>query len=250
MPLKRSDKTRVFEKALSILDLAPGSEWRVLDFGCGNGEFLGYLSQLVGKSSELIGIDAMENSIVQAKRDYPSIEFICDKFTDRLSFLNASFDIVATIDTIECIRDKDALINEIHRVLKPRGKVLAMHWDWDTQVYNSEHKEIIRRFVVAYSDWQQGWMDTADGQMGRKLWGLFQGSGMFDGRVEVFSLIETEYRQGKYGHDRLRDLASLIGKGTIDKSDYDLILSEMEELQKNRRYFYSVNSYLYCGTSA
>ncbi len=62
MPLKRSDKTRVFEKALSILDLAPGSEWRVLDFGCGNGEFLGYLSQLVGKSSELIGIDAMENS--------------------------------------------------------------------------------------------------------------------------------------------------------------------------------------------
>ncbi len=100
MPLKRSDKTRVFEKALSILDLAPGSEWRVLDFGCGNGEFLGYLSQLVGKSSELIGIDAMENSIVQAKRDYPSIEFICDKFTDRLSFLNASFDIVATIDTV------------------------------------------------------------------------------------------------------------------------------------------------------
>jgi ubiquinone/menaquinone biosynthesis C-methylase UbiE len=129
MPLKRSDKTRVFEKALSIFDLPPGSEWRVLDLGCGKGEFLGHLSQLVAKSSELIGIDAMENSIAQAKRDYPSVEFICDKFTDRISFPDASFDIVVTIDTIECIKDKDALINEIHRVLKPRGKVLAMHWD-------------------------------------------------------------------------------------------------------------------------
>jgi hypothetical protein len=36
----------------------------------------------------------------------------------------------------------------------------------------------------------------------------------------------------------------------IDKSDYELILSEMEELDKNQRYFYSVNSYVYCGTSA
>jgi SAM-dependent methyltransferase len=250
MPHKRSDKTRVFEKALSILDLAPGSEWRVLDFGCGKGEFLGRLSQLVAKSSELVGIDAMENPIVQAKRDYPSVEFICDKFTDRLPFPDSSFDIVATIDPIECIRDKDALINEIHRVLKPRGKVLAVHWDWDTQIYNSQHKEIIRRLVVAYSDWQQGWMDTADGQMGRKLWGLFQGSGMFDGRVELFSLIETEYTKGKYGHDRLRDLAGLVKKGMIDRRDYDLILSEMEELNRNQRYFYSVNSYVYCGTSA
>lgn len=73
---------------------------------------------------------------------------------------------------------------------------------------------------------------------------------MFDGHVEVFSLTETEYRQGKYGHDRLRDLAGLVEKGMIEKSDYDLILSEMEELNKNQRYFYSVNSYVYCGTSA
>ena len=71
MPPKRSDKTRVFEKALSILDLAPGSKWRVLDFGCGKGEFLGHLSQLVGKSSELVGIDAMENSIVPGEKKLP-----------------------------------------------------------------------------------------------------------------------------------------------------------------------------------
>jgi hypothetical protein len=48
-------------------------------------------------------------------------------------------------------------------------------------------------------------METADGQMGRKLWELFQGSGMFVGCLELFSLIEREYRKGKYGHDRLRD---------------------------------------------
>ena len=120
MPLNRSYKTQVYEKASSILDLAPGSEWRVLDFGCGGGEFLGHLAQLVGKNSELIGIDATENSIVQAKKDYPNVEYICEKFTDRLSFPDASFDIVVTIDSIECIRDKDALMSLSGMVEIPR----------------------------------------------------------------------------------------------------------------------------------
>ena len=62
-------------------------------------------------------------------------------------------------------------------------------------------------------------MDSSDGLMGRKLWGFFQGSGMFDGRVESFCLIETEYEKEKYGYDRLRDLVALVEKRTIDKRE-------------------------------
>ena len=56
---------------------------------------------------------------------------------------------------------------------------MIAHWDWDTQVYFSENKTIVRKFVAAFADWQQGWMDACDGQMGRKLWGLFGRLGTF-----------------------------------------------------------------------
>ena len=124
------------------------------------------------------------------------------------------------------------------------------HWDWDTQVYNSEHKEIIRKFVAEFSDWKQDWMDASDGQMGRRLWGLFESSGMFTGVIECFTLLETHYEEGQYGFDRLQDLASLVETGRIDKTEHDTVRREMQTLAESREYFYSVNSYIYLGKGA
>jgi SAM-dependent methyltransferase len=240
-------KTLLCEKSLSILDLNPKRKYSILDFGCGSGELLGMIANLLLEGFTLVGIDEKEKTIKQAKNRYPNIDFRNEKFVDSFNFSDASFDLVISVDTLECILDRTATLTEIQRILKPDGRVLFAHWDWDTQIYNSGHKDLIRRFVSAFSDWQQDWMDDADGQMGRKLWGLFQGSGYFDGRIEPFSLIETEYKKGKYGYDRLHDIENLIEKGKIDKGDYDLILSEMENLNKRKQYFYSVTSYIYFG---
>ena len=122
----------LFEKAVSILDIVSGSDYQVLDFGCGNGELLGALSRRIGTKSRLVGYDAMEKSIAIAQARYPNADFICERFSEELPFPDASFDLFVTIDTLECIKNKEALLAEIYRVLKPGGEILAMHWDWDT----------------------------------------------------------------------------------------------------------------------
>jgi len=154
-----------------------GKDAKILDFGCGTGELLKKIYDTVSNCSKLIGIDSSAQSIEQAKNSYHGIDFVRDKFVDSFNFPDSFFDYVISVDTLECIQNKTALLNEIHRILKKEGQVLFSHWDWDTQVYCSEHKEIIRKFVAAFSDWQQGWMDASDGQMGRKLWGIFHGKG-------------------------------------------------------------------------
>lgn len=243
-------KAPLFEKILSLLDLKPGTKHDILDVGCGSGDLLGGISDTITDESTLIGMDAMKNPIDEARGLYPSIDFRHEKFVDSFGFPDASFDIVISVDTLECIPNKTAFVAEIARILRPEGRILLAHWDWDTQVYNSEHKEIIRRFVAAFSDWQQGWMDASDGQMGRRLWGIFQGSGMFRGAVESFTLLETEYEKGKFGYDRLQDIASLVKSGRIDEAEYDMICREMETLKRSNRYFYSLNSYIYFGRKA
>jgi len=247
MASQRSDKTPVFKKAIEILDFQSGHGQCVLDIGCGTGELLGHVAAIMGVGSGLIGFDEREDAIVQAKIDHPNIEFSRYKFHHELPFRDSQFDVVVTIDTIECIQDKDALISEIHRVLKPRGKVLAMHWDWDTQTYSVSNRNFARRAVSAFSDWKQSWMGDCDGQMGRKLWGLFEGSKKFHGRPEAFSLLETEYVAGKYGFDRLQDLAALVSKAELDQKDYEALQKELSASSANGQYFYSVTSFIYIG---
>jgi len=243
-------KNDLFEKIASLLDLDRNRNYKILDLGCGQGDLLGLLSSLVGPESYLVGIDDAEHFVESAKVSYPNLEFHREKFTDSLNYTDDSFDIVVSVDMLECIPNKSALINEVHRILTPGGKVVFAHWDWDTQVYNSANKAIIRKFVTAFSDWQQDWMEASDGQMGRRLWSLFEGSGKFKGTIASFVLLETEFREGKYGFGRLRDLSCLVEGGSIDPTEYEIICNEMQGLSEENKYFYSVNSYIYAGEPA
>ena len=243
-------KKPLFEYALSKLEISQNGEFAILDFGCGMGDFLGILSRRVSAESKLSGIDAMDRFIKEASNRYPSISFACKKFDGKLDLPDASFDIIVTIDVIECISDKAALLNEFHRVLKPGGKILSAHWDWDTMVYSSDNKEIARKAIAAFSDWKQPWMDNCDGQMGRKLWGLFQGSKKFRGKPDSFNLIETTYERGKYGFDRMQDIAKIADKGGITKDEHEKLHIELTENAVKGQYFYSVTSFIYYGEKA
>lgn len=51
------------------------SDKRILDFGCGKGDFYGFIKER-GISARYCGVDINENLIEFAKRKYPGIEFI------------------------------------------------------------------------------------------------------------------------------------------------------------------------------
>ncbi len=240
-------KDALFQTIESHLELDRNREYKILDIGCGSGRLLGLLSGSISPDSVLVGVDAAENSIASARENFPQMQFLHQRFSHSLDFEDQSFDRVVSVDLLECIPDKQALIDEVRRVLKPGGKMIFAHWDWDTQVYNSVHKTIVRKLVAAFSDWQQDWMETSDGRMGRRLWELFEGSGKFRGKIASFTLLETEYRAGNYGFDRLHDLSVLVEAGSIEPAEYRLICDEMQALSAKKGYFYSVNSYIYVG---
>ncbi len=240
-------KQPLFDYLLSKLDLSAHGPVSVLDFGCGMGDFLGLISKQITAESKLLGIDGSLQSIKEANSRHPGISFLCNKFDGKLDLPDASFDLIVTIDVLECISDKNALLNEFHRILKSRGKVLAVHWDWDTMIYSAEKKAVARKAVSAFSDWKQPWMDNCDGQMGRKLWGLFEGSKKFRGKPDSFTLIETKYERGKYGFDRMRDIAKIIDKGVITKKEHEALHLNLVKNNAEGKYLFSVTSFIYYG---
>ena len=240
-------KKALFEFIISKLNLSPHREYSLLDFGCGTGDFLGLVSRSAGVKSRLLGIDGDEGFIREAKRGYPGFEFKREKFNGTLDLPDASFDRIVTNDVIECIKDKRALIAEFHRVLKPGGTLLASHWDWDTMLYSVKSEDLARKAASAFAEWKQPWMDDCDGRMGRKLWELFQENGGFQGRPDSFNLIETSYEPGRYGFDRMQDIARINDEGKIGAVEHEKLRSELIERNRSGRYFFCVTSFIYYG---
>ena len=121
------------------------------------------------------------------------------------------------------------------------------HWDWDSQLYDGTDKALVRRLVHAYADWKQAWMDHADGWMGRRLWGVFNATGLFEGRVEARVLTNTVYAAPHFGHENALAFRGLVKRGLADQDDFARFQKEQSELHEAGRYFYSITGYAYVG---
>jgi hypothetical protein len=121
------------------------------------------------------------------------------------------------------------------------------HWDFDSQVLDAGDKAAVRRLVHAFADWQQGWMEHADGWMGRRLRGVFAPTGLFDGTVHARVMVNTTYAEPWYGHARVQDFGRLVRKGLASAEDHEAVVRGVEALSRAGRYFYSITGYAYVG---
>lgn len=95
----------------------------VLELGVGNGKTL--KSIIVQKPKEVIVIDFSQEAIKIINKDFPRIEAIKADIT-KLPFQTEQFDIVVCfyiLNNLSQIEIKHA-VAEIHRILKPKGKVI------------------------------------------------------------------------------------------------------------------------------
>ncbi len=106
----------------------------VLDLGCGTGRDVYTLSQCVGESGKVIGIDMTENQLEVARRTLgwhmdkfgykkPNVEFH-QGYIEQLSMIeDSSIDVVTSNCVINLSPDKPAVFKEIFRILKPGGEL-------------------------------------------------------------------------------------------------------------------------------
>ncbi|EGY25793.1 methyltransferase domain protein [Desulfovibrio sp. A2] len=100
-------------------------EHDVLDLGCGPGNFLPIVSPLC---RSLTGADIVP-TFVEASRQLVENEQLTNTTIvltgPDLPFTDARFDRVIMVDTIHHLEDVTATLREVHRILKPSGKLLV-----------------------------------------------------------------------------------------------------------------------------
>jgi len=106
---------------------------RVLDLGSGSGRDVYALAQLVGARGQVVGVDMTEEQLAVAEsyRTYHAEIFGFDNvifkqgYIEKLGELgleSGSFDVIVSNCVINLSPDKDAVLREVHRLLKPGGE--------------------------------------------------------------------------------------------------------------------------------
>ena len=99
--------------------LDPQAGERILDLGCGDGQLT---ARLVSTGADVIGVDASPTMVESARARGLRVE---NAPAEQLPFPEASFDAVFSNAALHWVQDQDAMMREVHRVLKRGGRFVA-----------------------------------------------------------------------------------------------------------------------------
>jgi ubiquinone/menaquinone biosynthesis C-methylase UbiE len=114
------------KRLLSLLELKGGQ--RLLDLGCGTGWAVRYAARLVNQQGEFYGIDISPRMIEKVKAsssDYKNVHFY-QANAEQLPFQDNFFDFIICSNSFHHYFSPAQVLNEVRRVLKPRGRIYIM----------------------------------------------------------------------------------------------------------------------------
>jgi ubiquinone/menaquinone biosynthesis C-methylase UbiE len=120
------------DMAVAAMAIKPGD--RVLDVGCGPGDFLPRLAQAVGPHGIVAALDHAPRFLVEARALISSlairtpVEYI-EGDALALPFPDSSFDSAHTERVLMHLDDPDRALRELRRVVKPGGQVVCVEPD-------------------------------------------------------------------------------------------------------------------------
>ena len=216
----------------------------VLDVGCGIGRTL---QRAVETASQVVGLDSNEAFLEQVRSSLKDaiaknqLELLnVDLNREPLPFPGSQFDHIFCQNVLECIDNKQQLIADCYRCLKPNGVFLLSHHDFDGVMIHSSNTSLTRAIVSAYADETQNWMDAADGAIGRKLPGLMRSSDFSSMTTETRQFVGFSFAEGTYAKDYGTNAAAAAIRSGVSENETAAWLAELEDLDRRGEFYFSI----------
>lgn len=174
-------QARLRRRFLVLAGIRPG--WKVLEVGSGTGVVCRDLWHLVAPRGEVLGVDPSRVFVRAARRLArehglgPRLRFEVGDGS-RLRFRDATFDATLAVTVFLHLSDPDALLKEMVRVTRPRGKVGVQDQDFGTLVLEHPDRSLTQRIFdgVARRIYADPWS-------GRTLSGMLRRAGLTSVRL-------------------------------------------------------------------
>ena len=111
-----------------LIDLAsPAPGAHVLDAACGTGVVARMLAPVIGPGGRIVGLDFDPAMIEVARQLAPDLEWRHGDLQN-LPFADESFDLAICQQGLQFLPDRQAGLQQIHRVLRPAGRMVLGIW--------------------------------------------------------------------------------------------------------------------------
>jgi len=218
---------------------------RVLDAGCGAGADLVALATRVPPGCELVGLDASDALLSRAAGQTDGCREHCSLVRGdimKIPCREDAFDACRIDRVLQHIREPEAAIRELVRVMKPGGVLVAFDNDWDTFSINLGDREIAARI-------RRAWCDSfASGRVGKDLASLFETCGITAVRAEPRELVLTDLSIAKQVFDLPDLLERMVRAGDLEPGETAVIWEELIRTARKGGFSAGYTGYLVRGT--
>jgi ubiquinone/menaquinone biosynthesis C-methylase UbiE len=223
------------ERTLELLDLSLGHS--VLDVGCGNGTFLALLGRVVGAQGRAVGVEYAPAFVAEARSRIAS-EGLDDCVTVvegnayGLPFDDNSFDAARCERVLMHLDDPVAAIREMHRVVRPGGRVVVTEPDWAGLLMDHPDPDAL---TLLYNSFLTRFRQP---RMGRSLYRHFAEAGLVDRDVTLIPAVLTNvdvFQQS--GLDLSSQVEEIVAAGTLSRERAEAAATYFESANDDGMFF-------------
>ena len=220
----------------------------ILDLGSGPGFLACELAQEVGAGGRIVGVDISSDMNAIASKRVAALGFgdrieILEGDATALAFADATFDAAVSIQVIEYLAEPDAALHQLARVLRPGGRLVIIDTDWDSLVWAATDRRRAARIAAAWNE------HLPDPYLPRSLAPRRRAVGFEVREVRIVPILNTAYDATTFSYNIATLIAAFVpGHGGTSEDEVTEWLNDLAELQREGRYFFSVNRYLFAAS--
>jgi ubiquinone/menaquinone biosynthesis C-methylase UbiE len=235
----------IHRRIVDLTALAPGGT--VLDAGCGTGPTLAAFAHR-DPSAALIGLDYSAAALTEAATllggHAGTVHLVQADLRDPIDLPEGCVDVAVSYNVVEALPDPSAFLAEIARVLRPGGRLVLAHVDFDSIIATGPDMALDRQIIHAYADLSEPWIGAhSDGRIGRKLPGLISDSPLARDSVEILTSTGTAlagHASNRVEHIRA-GLHSAVRKNrtAVTQGDIDAWHSAVQGAARDGHFFFA-----------
>jgi ubiquinone/menaquinone biosynthesis C-methylase UbiE len=225
--------------------LAVAAGERVMDVGCGPGFYVAELLERVGADGRVVGIDSSQPMLAVAARRSHGRDNVAFHRADATSLPveDASFDAALSVQVLEYVADVPAALAEMHRALRPGGRVLVWDVDWATVSQHTTDPARTERILRAWDG------HLAHPSLPQVLTAQLHAAGFDDVKLEGHTFATNEFDPDTYGGFIVSFIAQfVVGRGGISDDEASAWLAEQRALAQDGEFFFACSQFCFTAT--
>jgi len=228
----------VMQRQAVMLALSLKAGESVLDVGSGNGILARDMLAQVGSSGSVTGVDPAQAMISMSRNLCPGASFYKGDATD-LPVESEVFDAVTASQVLCFLPDVSAALAEMHRVLRPSGRLVILDTDWDTLLWNCNNKELLNRVIAELTS------PYTSAHVPKLLSKQLRSAGFEIIERKVYPIVNWALSEESYSGQLSSFLSTGEGENDAETDLRSAWNAELTEISANGEYVFSLNRYIF-----